>query len=179
MDKEIAHTQAWIEQVVVALNFCPFAKKELISNSIHYDVCSQSGIKPTLHKLSILCSLLQENDQIATGLLILTPGFRGFDNYLDLVDRANELLYSSGYEGIFQLASFHPEYCFGGEDFDDAANYTNRSPYPMLHLIREAEMTRVLRVYEHPEQIPLNNIDLARAKGADYFQALLTHIKTQ
>lgn len=178
METVIAQTKQWIDEVVVGLNFCPFAKKELISNTIDYDVCSHTGVKPALAALAAQCRLLREHDEIATGLLIFDPGFRGFEQYLNLVERANELIVSADYEGIFQLASFHPEYCFAGEDFDDAANYTNRSPYPMLHLIREADMARVLGVYSNPQSIPETNINLARAKGTDYFKLLLKRIKT-
>ncbi len=77
---------------------------------------------------------------------------------------------------MFQLASFHPDYVFEGEDVDDASNYTNRSPLPTLHLIREESMAKVLAVYNNPEQIPENNIALARDKTSQYFQRILKQI---
>ena len=78
-----------------------------------------------------------------------------------------------GYEGVYQLASFHPDYCFADSDEDDPANYTNRSPYPMLHLIREASIERALASYKNPENIPETNIKLARELGLDKMQSLL------
>jgi len=85
----------------------------------------------------------------------------------------------SGFEGVFQLASMHPEYCFDGVDYDDASNFTNRSPYPIIHIIREASMAKVLSVYKTPEKIPDDNITLAHDKGANYFQQVLTRIHQQ
>jgi hypothetical protein len=96
-----------------------------------------------------------------------------------LVEYGNDLLVDAGFEGIFQLASMHPEYCFEGEDFDDASNFTNRSPFPMVHIIREASMARVLSVYNEPDKIPENNITLAQKKGANFFKQVLTRIHQQ
>jgi len=94
-----------------------------------------------------------------------------------LVDYANELVVEQGFEGVFQIATFHPEYCFADANYDDASNFTNRSPYPTLHLIREQGMARVLSVYKNPQAIPDNNIALAEQKGAQYFKSLLAKIK--
>ena len=109
-------------------------------------------------------------------MLIYSDGFRDFNRFLDLVDDSNDLIVEHGFEGIFQIATFHPEYCFADADYDDASNYTNRSPYPTLHLIREQSMERVLSVYKNPEAIPENNIALAEKMGAEYFQSLLHKI---
>jgi len=176
MVKEIQHTKDWLEQVIVGLNFCPFAKKELVNDSIHYHVSQQKQHKLALSEFAQQCEYLSDNKNIETSLLIYSKGFRQFDKYLSLVDYANELLEQLGYEGIFQLASFHPQYCFEGEYFNDAANFTNRSPYPTIHIIREESMARVLSVYKNPEEIPDNNIDLARHKGNQYFENILNSI---
>ena len=119
---------------------------------------------------------MQQHDDIETTLIIYSDGFRSFSRYLDLVDYANDLLIDSGFEGVFQLATMHPEYCFADDDFDAASNFTNRSPYPMLHIIREASMAKVLKVYKEPEKIPENNMALAEQKGSDFFQTVLTRI---
>ena len=88
-----------------------------------------------------------------------------FDEYLDLVADAEDLLVEKGYEGIYQVASFHPQYLFEGAPKNDAANYTNRSVYPMLHLLREASIDKALENYKQPEKIPERNIQFARKKG--------------
>lgn len=169
-------TKQWLEEVIIGFNFCPFAKKEFVNNTICYYESSDSQVKPALHELIEQCRKLEANDEIETTLIIYSDGFRNFERYLDLVEYGNDLLAESGFEGVFQLASMHPEYCFEGEDYDDASNFTNRSPYPILHIIREASMERVLSVYNEPEKIPENNIALANEKGADFFQALLKRI---
>ena len=173
---EVLATKEWLDEIIIGLNICPFAKKEFVNNTIHYHLSKTDQVKAALHEVIEQCRYLQNHEELETTLIIYANGFRGFERYLDLIDYANDLLIESGFEGIFQIASMHPEYCFDGEDYDDASNFTNRSPYPMLHLIREASMPRVLSVYNEPEKIPENNIELAHEKGADFFQKVLTRI---
>ncbi|MBL4940616.1 MAG: DUF1415 domain-containing protein [Colwellia sp.] len=172
-------TKQWLHEIVIGLNFCPFAKKEFVNNTIYYYESAQNQVKSALHELIEQCRYLQAHPELETTLIIYNDGFRGFDRYLDLVDYADDLLVDSDFEGVFQLATMHPEYCFEGADFDDASNFTNRSPYPIIHIIREASMARVLSVYNEPEKIPDHNIVLAQVKGADFFQQTLTRIHQQ
>lgn len=172
----ITATKQWLDEIIIGLNFCPFAKKEFVNNTIHYHLSNESQVKSALHEFVEQCRYLQAHEALETTLLIYGDGFRSFDRYLDLVDYANDLLIESGFEGIFQLASMHPEYCFADDDYDDASNFTNRSPYPLIHIIREASMEKVLKVYKDPEQIPENNINLAEQKGSSFFQAVLKRI---
>ena len=174
---EIEQTKQWLEQVIIGLNFCPFAKKEFVNQTIHYHVSDKEQLKSALMELLSQCYYLRDNPEIETSLLIYQQGFRDFNRFLDVVDYANELIVEYGFEGIFQIATFHPEYCFADADYDDASNFTNRSPYPTLHLIREESMERVLSVYKNPQAIPDNNIALADKKGADYFKNVLKNIK--
>ncbi|TWX57753.1 DUF1415 domain-containing protein [Colwellia hornerae] len=173
---EILQTKQWLEEIIIGLNFCPFAKKEFVNNTIHYQLCSETKIASALAVLTKQFEKLVAEPNIETTLLIFNEGFKGFESYLDLLDEANELLFTLGYEGVFQLASFHPDYYFEGEPFNAASNYTNRSPLPTLHLIREASMEKVLSVYKDPQKIPDNNIALAQEKGAHYFQNILKRI---
>ncbi|GHF01161.1 DUF1415 domain-containing protein [Thalassotalea profundi] len=172
----VKKTREWISQVIVGLNFCPFAKKELVNNSIYYYVTSQQKIKKALIEFKQQCQYLHAHPEIETSLLIFEQGFDDFQRYLDLVDYCNDIVIDEGFEGIFQIASFHPLYCFEGESFDDAANYTNRSPYPTLHLIREKSMEKVLTVYKNPEQIPEDNIKISREKGLLFFENILKRL---
>lgn len=173
---EVNATKQWIDEIIIGLNFCPFAKKEFVNNTICYHLSVAEQVKPALQTLIEQCHYLQQHDDVETTLIIFTEGFRGFERYLDLVDYANDLLVESGFEGIFQLATMHPEYCFADDNFDDASNFTNRSPYPMLHIIRETSMARVLAVYKDPEKIPAQNMALAEQKGNAYFKMALTRI---
>jgi len=173
---EINATKQWLDEIIIGLNFCPFAKKEFVNNTIYYHQSMTEQVKPALKELIAQCHYLQQHDEIETTLIIYSEGFRSFERYLDLVDYANDLLIESGFEGTFQLASMHPEYCFADDDFDAASNYTNRSPYPMIHIIREASMAKVLKVYKDPEQIPEDNMALAEQKGSNYFREVLQRI---
>jgi hypothetical protein len=169
-------TKQWIEEVIIGLNFCPFAKKEFVNNTISYHCSEAEQIKPALHEIIEQCYFLQEHSETETTLIVFRDGFRTFERYLDLVDYANDLLAETGFEGVFQIATMHPEYCFEGEDFDNSSNYTNRSPFPIIHIIRETSLSKVLAVYNEPEKIPDKNIAIANDKGADYFQKILKNI---
>jgi len=171
-------TQAWLKDIIVELNFCPFAKRELVNNTIEFCVSSQQQIKHALEEIALQCEYLTNHPEVETTLIVYSEGFKRFEAYLDLVDYANDLLAQLSLEGIYQIASFHPDYCFEGDAFDDAANYTNRSPFPMIHLLREESIERVLSQYPSPELIPERNIDLARKKGTDFFVEYLTGLKS-
>lgn len=115
---------------------------------------------------------LDQMEDIETTLIIFPEHFQDFEDYLYLVEMAEDLSVEEDYEGVYQIASFHPDYCFEGATDNDPANYTNRSPYPMLHLLRESSLTKVLDHYINPEQIPERNITFAQEKGLQYMQLL-------
>ncbi|WP_241967981.1 DUF1415 domain-containing protein [Pseudidiomarina marina] len=171
-----AQTKAWVDQVIVQFNLCPFARREVEQQTIHYQVETSADIAEQLQALLKLIQELDTQPDIATALLILPNGVSDFDDYLDLVDYAERLLELEGYDGVYQLATFHPEYQFADSDADDAANYTNRAPYPMLHVLREDSVANALASYTKPERIPERNIDFARQKGADFFAKILDDI---
>ena len=160
-------TRQWLETIVVGLNLCPFAGPVLKADGVHIDVC------PAEQDQAIIAAVLEQLDQlqqtdestIATSLLVFSNGLKDFDQYWSLVEVANELLQQVGLEGVIQIASFHPDYCFEGVPEEDVSHYTNRSPYPMLHFIREAQLSRALGNYPQPELIPDNNIRKLQALG--------------
>ncbi|TAN65857.1 MAG: DUF1415 domain-containing protein [Methylobacter sp.] len=173
-DQDIkAATQAWLKSIVIEYSICPFAKRELERGSIYFSVNHDTQIEQCLLHLMLECDRLDTEPGIETTLLIYADAFVEFDDYLDFIEIAESLLAEQGYEGIYQLASFHPDYCFQGSAPDDAANYTNRSPYPMLHLLREASLEQAVADYPDPENIPLHNIELTRTLGLAKMQALL------
>ena len=102
--------------------------------------------------------------------------FSEFNDYLDLVEKAETLLTKNNYEGIYQIASFHPKYMFAGSDENDPSNYTNRSPYPMLHFLREESVTKAIAGYTDIENVPKRNIAFTKEKGLAYMQQLLKSI---
>lgn len=168
----LAATQKWLQTIVIGLNFCPFAQREFDKSTIHYALVDSRKTEDVLTALQAEWQRLDQQPDIATTLLILPYGFEGFWDYLDLVDLAEQLLAMEGYEGIYQVASFHPDYCFADADEQDPANFTNRSPYPMLHILREASLERALQHHPDPDSIPDTNIKLAREKGLEQMQAL-------
>lgn len=175
-DKVIQRVQAWLQNLVIGLNLCPFAAAPLRAGRVRYTVCDAT--EPEI----IYRSFLQELDaflglpatQAETGLFILSRGLGDFDDYLDMLADLEHTLAEAGLEGVVQLASFHPDYVFVGSDPDDPANYTNRSPYPIFHLIREQELERVLVNYPDPEAIPQRNIERLRAMGLAKLRRLVS-----
>lgn len=164
-DQIIEQTKKWVDDVVVACHFCPFAVQVVKQEQVHYEVennmVSERYVDVVLHELS----RLDHDNTIETSFLIFPYLFTQFDEFLNLVSFAECLIKQYGYGGIYQLASFHPLYVFANSDEDDAANYTNRSVYPMLHFLREASIDKVLEHYKSPENIPVANVDFARKKG--------------
>jgi len=144
----------------------------MLRKSIRYMVLPEATLESALAAVVEELHYLDRMEDIETTLVIFPGQFADFEEYLDLVDMAEELSADQGYEGVYQIASFHPEYCFAGAKNDDPANYTNRSPYPMLHLLREESITRALEHFEDPEGIPERNMAFAEQKGLKYMQML-------
>lgn len=169
----IQSIRQWLTQVVIDLNLCPFASKALTSDGVRFVACDskkkQEVLAATLEELKYL----DANDKTETTLLVLNNGFADFYEYLDLLDLAQKLLAMEQYEGTYQIASFHPHYCFEGEDFDDPANYTNRSPLPVLHLLREDSISGAIDSHPDIDAIPDRNIQVARALGLAHMKMLL------
>nr|MDQ3015421.1 DUF1415 domain-containing protein [Bacteroidota bacterium] len=143
----ISQTKAWITSVVIGCNFCPFAAKALQMKSIRYVVLQDATTESTLELLVNELQYLDAREEIETTLIILPNQFNNFEKYLDLAGFAEALNSQKGYDGIYQIASFHPEYLFAGSNEEDPANYTNRSAYPMLHILREESVTRAVENY--------------------------------
>lgn len=169
----IRQTQSWIQKVVIGCQFCPFAAKEMKRGTVHYRVEAATQRKQALQAFLNACNQLDKEAAIETTLLIFPSGFQAFDRYLDLAHFAEKALKKEGYEGIYQVASFHPQYQFDAAPLHDPANYTNRSPYPMLQLLREESVEKALANYPDPEGIPERNITVARQRGLAHMQALL------
>lgn len=168
----VSETTNWIKSVVIGCNFCPFAAKALLRKSIRYVVLPDATVESSLDALAKELLYLDGATDIETTLIILPNRFSDFEEYLDLVALAEDLVFDLDYEGIYQVASFHPNYCFEGSDEEDPANYTNRSIYPMLHVLREESITKAIENFPDPEGIPQRNIDFAQRKGLQYMQML-------
>ncbi len=161
----IEQTKKWIADVVVACHFCPFAAEVIKAQTVHYEVATDTEMESCLGAMLREFNRLDDDNTIETSFLIFPEAFAEFDDFLGLVALAEQLLKQKRYGGIYQLASFHPLYRFAGSTDNDAANYTNRSIYPMLHLLREASIDKALERYKNPENIPAANIAFAQGKG--------------
>lgn len=164
---------AWLDAVVIAENFCPFAKVPRQQDKIRIVVSEHSDTEEILKMLADECKFLDSNPSTETSILALSKGLADFYDYLDVLDIAQALLEDLGYEGKFQLASFHPGYLFEGEAPNSTSHYTNRAPYPLFHLIREASITKMLRFVADPDAIPLRNIEHANSLGVAFFKRFL------
>jgi hypothetical protein len=161
------HIRTWLETFVVGLNLCPFAKPVLFSTALRITVSKAIEFDAMLKVFLTELDLIQQSSEqeIATTLLVFPDALASFDDYLDFVESAEELLTDVGLDGVIQLASFHPLYQFAGEPSKAASHFTNRSPYPVIHFLREAMMTRVLTEFSNPEQIPERNIQTLEKIG--------------
>lgn len=171
-EKIIEQTKKWIQDVIIGCNFCPFAAKVVKQNQVHYAVDESSSLAVCVTGFIKELELLDNDASIETSFVIYPNLFQLFSDYLHFISIAENSIVQKGYEGIYQVASFHPLYQFEGSDLTDAANFTNRSMYPMLHLLREKSVEKALQNYKNPDEIPERNIEFARKKGLVYMQML-------
>lgn len=159
---EIQATRGWLEQFVIGLNLCPFAAKPFREGRIHYAL--EVSVEPTQIAERLIDELerLQTSPEIETTLLIIPNALGDFDVYWDFVEVAESIIEQLGLTGAFQIASFHPDYCFEGVAPDDPANKTNRSPYPMLHLLREQSLSEAIEAYQDIEHLATRNLGRMR-----------------
>ena len=174
----IQQTKNWVEEIVIGLNLCPFASLPFHNNAIEYSVNTGSSTEQHLQQLADCFARLDDSTNIETSLLIYPDAYQAFDNYLDLLDIANQLLEDLHYTGSYQLASFHPDYRFAGSAENDASNFSNRSPCPMLHVIRESSLEKAIANYPNIEQVPENNIKKLQEIGYQEMQKKLKIITT-
>lgn len=173
-DEEIIlAVRQWVETFVVGMNLCPFAKRELVKNRVRFVTTAATTAEQLLQVLQTELELLNADPSVETTLLIHPAVLQDFYDFNDFLGCADILLLDMELEGIYQVASFHPDYQFGGTRPGDAENYTNRAPYPVLHLLREESLERVIADYPDVDDIPERNIELMNSLGQDKLQALL------
>ena len=172
-DPVISATRRWVETVVVDLNLCPFARRELVSNRVRFAMSDAETEDVLLANLQRELLHLVDDDSIETTLLVHPGVLQDFHDYNDFLAVADALVAMLELEGVIQIASFHPHYQFAGTSVGAAENYTNRSPYPMLHLLREASLERAIAAYPDTDAIPQRNIERVEALGPNAMKALL------
>ncbi|CAE6910391.1 hypothetical protein ACOMICROBIO_LMKGKHOH_02674 [Vibrio sp. B1FIG11] len=168
----------WLNDVVIGLNLCPFAAKPQRNKQIKIFVSEASQEEALLE--DILLQLIElsntEPEKLETTLVVVPNMLKDFWDYNFFIDWVEGLIKQQEWEGIFQVATFHPDYCFGGAEPEDDENLTNRSPYPVFHLIREESMEKVLKHYPDPESIPDTNIARVSALSEEERQKLFPYL---
>ena len=171
----IAATRRWLERAVIGLKLCPFAKAVLNKGQIRFVLSQARTGQALLEELASELVLLEQSDpeRIDTTLLIhpqVLNDFLDFNDFLELADGAVAAL---DLEGEIQIASFHPDYQFAGTAFDEVGNCTNRSPYPTLHLLREASVERAVAAFPDPEVIVERNLETLDKLGFEGWRRLM------
>ena len=170
----VKNTRRWLEQMVVGLNLCPFSCNVIAQDQVYYAICDAT-IDAQLKQFYVneLQRLLGANENdVATSLLMFTRGLEEFDDYLALLDWFQQLLEKAELTEHVQLASFHPQYQFEGVAANDLSHFTNRSPYPTIHLLRQDQMTKALAHVLDPEKIYIDNIKTLNKLGRQQVEAL-------
>jgi hypothetical protein len=172
--KVVAATRFWLERAVIGLNLCPFAKAVHVKQQIRYAVTAASDAGELLAELRHELDLLTRADAevLETTLLIHPQAMTDFIEYHRFLKDADAAVANLGLEGVVQIASFHPGYEFAGSACNDIENYTNRSPYPMLHLLREASVDRAVAAFPDAADIYERNIATLRRLGHDGWRRL-------
>ena len=155
----------WLESFVIDLNLCPFAKRELVKNRIRFKVTNATTEEELLTVLQAEVDILTADEAIETTLLIHPQVLQDFGEYNQFLQLSDALLQQLNLEGVYQIASFHPDYQFANTQLEDVENYTNRSPYPMLHVLREKSLERVIADFPDTDEIPVRNMALMRRLG--------------
>lgn len=173
-EKAIIHAvRQWVETVVIDLNLCPFAKKVHLQNGIRFSVSNALTQEDLLLHLHDELIRISENTSIKTTLLIHPFVLEDFLTYNQFLAYADDLLDEMNLTGVFQIASFHPDYQFAATEKDDVENFTNRSPFPVLHILSEEDIQQAISTYPNIDEIPLRNEQKMRDLGPEKMKALL------
>lgn len=170
---QIEKTKNWLEKIVIGLNLCPFAKHPFKSEKIRYIVHEGSDLNVLSETLVNELRHLAKAEDIETTLIIMADTLQDFEDYLNYVDFSEQILAELDLEGVIQVASFHPLYQFHGSNLDDVENYTNRSPYPMLHLLKESSVTWAVDNFPNVDDIPNQNMKTMQDLGLEKVKAML------
>ena len=171
----IASTQHWLERAVIGLNLCPFAKAVQVKGQVRWVLSDATTPEALLEQLGEELLHLRDTpaEDTDTTLIVHPRVLTDFLDYNDFLDSADALVESLGLDGVLQVASFHPQYQFAGSAPDDVENFTNRSPYPTLHLLREDSVSRAVAAFPDPEVIVERNVETLRELGVEGWRKLL------
>lgn len=166
----------WLQEVVIGLNLCPFARKPFMANKVRIEVVAEARAEALIQQLQAELRFLDEHPELDTSILVLTQALDDFLAYNDFVHEVEDWLWREGYEGIYQVASFHPDYYFADTEPSDVSNFTNRAPFPLLHILREQQLEELLARYPDADTIPEQNILRLRQLSAEQLRQLFSYL---
>ncbi|WP_331344453.1 DUF1415 domain-containing protein [Cellvibrio sp. UBA7661] len=174
----IANVARWLNEVVIGLNLCPFSAKPTRENRVRFVVSNAQEDEALLQDLQREMELLDEKSasEIETTLVIIPNHLQDFFDYNQFLNWADQLLKRNRWIGVYQIATFHPDYCFADAEPDDAENLTNRAPYPVLHIIREASLEKALEYFSDVDEIPEINKARVESLTAEEKQKLFPYL---
>ena len=178
MDEIKKEVVTWLHTVVIGLNLCPFSARPTADNRVRFYVSKARAEDTLLQELFDEMLLLDKSPPavIETTLLIIPNFLQDFFDYHQFLIWAQAQLKRQGWQGVYQLASFHPHYCFAGAEADDNENLTNRSPYPIIHIIREASLTKAIEFFADVDEIPERNKVRVEALSQDEKRKLFPYL---
>ena len=169
----LATVTQWIETVVIGLNLCPFAGPVVQKGGLNLQVWDGRDLNDLVEDVTLALSGLAAAGPDHTSIIVLTEALADFSDYNDFLGILDAVIEDVGLSGVIQIASFHPDYCFAEHAPDDVANYTNRAPYPLIHLLRENDVSHAVDNVTDTLQIPIRNVTLMRELGQEQMLKLL------
>ena len=171
--KALTTVNQWIETVVIGLNLCPFAGPVVQKGGLHLQIWEGEQLNDLVEDVKLALSSLAAAGPDHTRIIVLTEALADFGDFNDFLGILDAVIEDMKLSGIIQIASFHPDYCFAEHAPDDPANYTNRAPYPLIHLLRENDVSRAVDNARDTLQIPIRNVTLMRKLGREHILKLL------
>jgi len=168
-------TKNWIEQMVIGLNLCPFAAKPYEADLISIEICGSTDETDWIHFFIDQCNqfINRPSTDISSIVIVYPLGMENFETYLDIYSTFEDMLHNSGLDEVVQLASFHPKYTFAGTKEEDVTNYTNRSPHPIVQLLRVDEVERAIEYYGDTSEIFTKNIAKMKELGIERVKTII------
>ncbi len=169
----ISLVKNWLKHTVIGLQLCPFAKSVFDADKIRYTVSDAEDTEALMLKLHEEFKLLDDRPEIETTLVIVHRQLSDFESFNQTLDTIDDMLEQYGWSGVFQVASFHPQYQFADTQIDDRENWTNRSPYPIFHILRESSLELAIENFPTIDDLPQENIKTMNALSTQVFTQVL------
>jgi uncharacterized protein len=163
----------WVNKFVIGFQLCPFAAREWQNNRVRISICEAVSPNDLIQHLADEIERIVKDENIETTLVVHPFVLAEFEDFNEFLDIADQLIETLDLDGVLQWASFHPDYQFADSEQDDPENYTNRSPYPVLQILREESLSRAIDKHPDIDQVPIDNMNLMRDMGREKLEHIL------